>query len=107
MGREREWRQFERAVAAFIAALDPKARVRHDVRTPDRHTRKSRQRDVWIDTTVGGVIPLSVLVSCKRLKRRLDQQHVDAFHGELLGSRASKGVLYSFSGFTPEAVSKA
>ena len=107
MGRDREWRQFEQAVAAFIAALDPKAHVRHDTRTRDKHTRKPRQRDVWIETSIGGLIPLSVLVSCKRRKRPLDQQHVDAFHGELLAAGASKGVLYSFSGFTTDAVAKA
>src|SRR5262245_60861561 len=104
MARDREWRQFEKAVARFVAALDPKARVRHDVRPLDKHTRKPRQRDIWVDTSIGGVIPLSILISCKRYKRRLDQQHVDAFHGELLSSGANKGVLYSYSGFTSDAI---
>jgi len=34
----KEWESFEIAVAEFVAALDPTAIVRHNVRLPDKHT---------------------------------------------------------------------
>ena len=49
------WLQFEKAVAAFVAALDPKAIVKHNFNTPDKDTGHSRQRDVWVETKVLGV----------------------------------------------------
>ena len=98
---------FEQAVAAFLQALDPKARVRHDVIKPDIDTGHPRQRDVWIDTSFGGHIPITILVSCKRKKVRLSQQDIDAFIGELRSSGANKGVLYTFAGFTKPAIEKA
>src|SRR5690606_22733487 len=92
---DEDWRSFETAVAAFLAALDPKARVTHDVRLPDRHTGRSRQRDVIVETKFGAHLPLRILVSCKRHKRKLSSSDVDAFNGELQSSGAQKGVLYT------------
>lgn len=102
-----QWLAFEQAVAAFLQALDPKARVRHDVIKPDIDTGHPRQRDVWIDTSFGGHIPITILVSCKRKKVKLSQQDIDAFIGELRSSGANKGVLYTFAGFTKPAIEKA
>lgn len=104
---EPEWRLFEQAVAAFLAALAPGAQVRHDVKTPDRQTRRPRQRDVWIELPFGTLFTLIVLVSCKRKAAKLSQQDIDAFHGELLNSGANKGVLYALSRFTKPALEKA
>jgi hypothetical protein len=101
------WRSFEQAVAEFLQALDPGAKVAHDVQTPDSDTGEPRQRDVWIETTFGGHLPIKILVSCKRTKRRISQQDMDAFYGELSSSGANKGVLYAFSGFTKQALIKA
>lgn len=101
------WKEFEDAVTKFVAALDPKAKVTADVKLPDAHTSKPRQRDVWIEAKVCNHFPLKVLISCKRLKRRIDQQDIDAFNGELISSEARLGVLYAYSGFTSNAIEKA
>jgi hypothetical protein len=106
MTQKPEWKRFEEAVAAFAAALDPAATVKHDLRLPDRHHGRRRQRDVWIEAKIGGHFPVSVLVSCKRTKRKLNSADVDAFNGELESSHARVGVMYSYSGFTKGAVDK-
>lgn len=95
-----EWRQFERAVAAFLGALDPSAKVSHDKHIADADTGLSRQRDVWIETSFGGHIPLKILVSCKRKKTKLSQQDVDAFVGDFDRQEHTK----AFS--TPSAASR-
>lgn len=102
-----EWKKFEDAVAAFLQALDPSAKVRPDTHTPDRDTGGPRQRDVWIETSYGGHLPINILVSCKRQAARVDQQDMDAFLGEFASSTANVGVLYSYSGFTEPALAKA
>lgn len=102
-----EWKQFEQAVGAFLQALDPSAKVTHDKQTPDADTGTPRQRDVWIETTFGGHLQITILVSCKRKKAKLNQQDLDAFVGELRSSGANKGVLYAYSGFTKPALQKA
>lgn len=102
-----DWRQFEQTVAAFLQALDPSAKVSHDAQVPDFHTGLPRQRDVWIETSFGGHLPVKILVSCKRKKGKLSQQDIDAFCGELQSSGAHKGVLYSYGGFTKPALAKA
>ena len=102
-----KWKEFEKAVARFVGALDPKAKVNHDVKLPDFHTSKPRQRDVWIEAKVCNHFPINVLISCKRLKRKLNQKDIDAFNGELASSEARLGVLYSYSGFTVNAIEKA
>jgi hypothetical protein len=102
-----DWRFFEQAVAAFLQALDPSAKVTHDRQTPDADTGLPRQRDVWISTSFGGHIPIEILVSCKRKAAKLSQQDLDAFIGELRSSNANKGVLYAYGGFTKPALAKA
>ncbi|HEX4591843.1 MAG TPA: restriction endonuclease, partial [Gemmataceae bacterium] len=100
------WREFEKAVASFVASTDPRAKVTHNAFTPDGQTQRPRQRDVWVEGTIGS-FPLKILVSCKRYKRRLDEDHIDAFSGVVRNSGAHLGVLYSYSGFTEPAVEKA
>jgi Restriction endonuclease len=104
---DKKWKQFEKSVAAFIAALAPEARVTHDADIPDIDTGKLRQRDVWIETKVCNHFSVKILVSCKRYKKKIDQQQMDAFIGEIRSSGAHKGVMYSFSGFTRPALRKA
>lgn len=105
--KQPEWKEFEVAVTNFIKALDPEAQITHDAMIPDRDTGTPRQRDVWIETKVSTLFSLQILVSCKRYKTKLNQQHMDAFIGELLSSGAQKGVIYSYSGFTKPALEKA
>ncbi len=101
-----QWEHFEKAVAAFVQALAPNTVVKHSPRLPDKHTGQPRQRDVWIEATVG-MFPVKILISCKRLKRKINEQDMDAFLGELQSSGAHKGVIYAFSGFTAPAITKA
>lgn len=102
-----DWKAFELAVAAFCAALAPDAVVTHDAMIPDLDTGEPRQRDVWIEARVGGHFAVKILVSCKRLARKVNAQHLDAFLGELASSGAQKGVIYSLVGFTKGALAKA
>lgn len=102
-----DWKEFEIAVARFVEALDPQSRVTHDVKLPDIHTNTLRQRDVWIEARVCQHFPIKVLISCKRRRRKLSQQDIDAFIGELDSSGANLGVIYSYSGFSDNAVIKA
>jgi hypothetical protein len=107
MADRKNWEQFEIAVAQFVAALDPAAKVEHNVLLPDKDTGHLRQRDVWIEARVCQLFPIKVLISCKRWGKKLDEQDIDAFVGELRSSGAQKGVIYSFSGFTEPAIRKA
>lgn len=102
-----DWRVFETSVATFLQALDPNSKVTHNANLPDRDTGRSRQRDVWIETSYGGHIKFNILVSCKKYRRRVSVQDMDAFLGELSSSGAAVGVLYSYSGFSPAALEKA
>jgi hypothetical protein len=102
-----KWKQFEMAVAKFVAALDKNAVVEHDVKLPDIHSGSPRQRDVWVEAKVCKHFPINIYISCKRENKPLDQQDMDAFNGELISSGASLGVIYSYSGFTKEAIRKA
>jgi hypothetical protein len=101
-----EWRQFERKVAAFLAAHCQSARVTHDYRQVDPDTGSIRQRDVWIETELGE-LEIKVLVSCKRWGRKLFAPDVEHFLGEVLGAGAHFGLLYSHAGFGDTAVKKA
>lgn len=101
------WRSFEQAVASFVSSLDPSASVTHDAHVPDNDTGALRQRDVWVEGKLCGLFPIKVLISCKRLKRPLNESDIDHFLGELSSSNAHKGVIYSYSGFNNLAIKKA
>lgn len=101
-----DWKQYEVAVATFLAALGPTAKVRHDVKIPDAHTGRPRQRDVWIEVPFGH-LSWTILVSCKDWNRPLDQQDIDHVNGEFISSGAHDGVIYSSSGFNGPALEKA
>lgn len=105
--QRKPWREFEEAVAAFIQGLLPSTQVDHDVQIHDLDTGRPRQRDVWFELKVGGHFLVKFLVSCKRHTRKMNISHVDAFWGELRSSGAQKGVIYSYSGFTGQALEKA
>ncbi|MCP4249902.1 MAG: restriction endonuclease [bacterium] len=100
-------KDFERAVFEFVRAVDPSAKILFDHRVPDRDSGAPRQVDVWIEATIGGHFPVTILVSCKDYKRKLDQGHIGTFVNEVRSTSASTGVLYSRSGFTAPAVKKA
>ncbi|MBI4680154.1 MAG: restriction endonuclease [Nitrospirae bacterium] len=101
------WREFEAAVAAFISALDPTAAVLPNSKLPDAHTGKPRQRDIMVRTKVLNFTEINILISCKRYKRKLNQQDMDAFNGEFISSKANLGLIFSYSGFAKPAIEKA
>jgi len=101
------WRQFERAVADFLVAVGPTAKVIHDHQQKDPDTGSRRQRDVWIEATLCSLFPIKALISCKRWTRKVDARDIEHFYGELSGANAHLGVIYSDSGFTETAVEKA
>lgn len=102
-----KWREYEIAVSAFLQALNPSDTVIHDHKEPDRQTNKPRQRDVWIETRIGGLISVCILVSCKDYKRKLNQMNIDHFYGELSSSMADIGVIFSSAGYAEAALAKA
>ncbi|NTW88199.1 MAG: restriction endonuclease [Desulfobulbaceae bacterium] len=100
-----DWARFEVAVASFIKSLDSNAKIVHDYNELDKATGLLRQRDVWVDAKVCGYFDVRILVSCKSHKsRKLNRQDIDHFYGELNTSKANKGVIYSFSGFSDNAL---
>lgn len=102
-----EGRKFERDVWNFVKALDPSAKVLFNHKILDKDTGTPRQVDAWISSKYGGHIPISILVSCKNRKRKLDITHIESFASEVRSTRASTGVIYSSSGFTKPAIEKA
>jgi len=58
---EKDWQQYEMAVAQFLAAAGPTAKVIHDQRQPDPDTGSSRQRDIWIESVLCGLFPIKSL----------------------------------------------
>ncbi len=100
------WRKFEEAVKSFLQAVDPNAKVSHDIYVPDKDTGSRRQRDVWVDANVAG-FNVKIYVSCKDYKRKINQQDMDAVIGELASSGANKGVIFAKNGFTEDAKLKA
>ena len=100
-------KQFEKDVWAFANTLASSAEVLFDHKVLDKDTGSKRQVDVWINATFGNHIPISVLVSCKNMKRKLDITHIESFNAEVHSTAASTGVIYSSSGFTAPALKKA
>jgi len=99
--------QFEKDVWAFVKALDPFATVFFNHKVQDINTKTLRQVDAWINAKYGGHIPISILVSCKKYKRKLNITHIESFNSEVRSTGASTGVIYSSSDFTGPALAKA
>ncbi|MFJ6950520.1 restriction endonuclease [Micromonospora aurantiaca (nom. illeg.)] len=93
-------------VSRSLAAIDPNARIRHNVKVPGRLSRIKRQIDVWAIGRIAGM-DMTVAVECKRLGRAVNVERVDQFIGKLLDIGADRGMLYSCSGFTPGARNRA
>ncbi|MHC4085545.1 MAG: restriction endonuclease [Planctomycetota bacterium] len=100
-------KQFEKDVWRFVKTLDQTAEVLFDQKIADKDTGSLRQVDAWINAKLGGHIPVSILVSCKNHRRKLDITHIESFAAEVRATRASTGIIYSSSGFTKPAIKKA
>ena len=100
------WRTYEEQVAALIAALDENAEVVHNKRVEARLSTAMRQVDVWVRGKIIGQ-EIIIVVECKFTSRPLAIDTVDEFAGKLLDLGADRGILYSASGLTPNAVWRA
>ncbi len=108
--KARPGREFEVAVSAFLQKLDPSAEVLFDHHVCDPDTGTYRQCDAWINTSIGGHIPLTIYVSCKdsaNKKNKLDIGDICTFKADIDSVRASTGIIYSSVGFTQPALAKA
>jgi hypothetical protein len=100
-------KSFEIAVYEFLKALAPGSKVDFDCKIPDKDTGELRQVDAWVVANIGGHIPVSILISCKDYKRKLNVSHIETFLSEINSTSASTGVIYSSSGFSSAALKKA
>lgn len=100
-------RQFEKDVWNFVSALAPNSEVLFDQKVKDKDTGQLRQVDAWINTKLGGHIPISILVSCKDHSRKVTITQIETFASERESTCASMGIIYSSSGFSKNALSKA
>ncbi|MEH0021948.1 MAG: restriction endonuclease [Desulfobacter sp.] len=103
----KQGKAFELAVHDFVKRLAPNATVIFDHKVKDKDTGSYRQVDVWIETSVENHFPLSILVSCKDYKRKVDISHIGTFINEVRSTGANTGIIYSSSGFTKTAIKKA
>jgi Restriction endonuclease len=100
------WRTYEEQIAELVAALDDTVEVAHNKRVEAKLSKAMRQVDVWVR---GEIIrqEIIIVVECKPVSRPLAIGAVDEFVGKLLDLGADRGVLYSASGMTPNAVWRA
>lgn len=94
------------SVREMLKALDPHARVVHDEHVTGRLSGARRQIDVLATGKVVG-LEITVAVECKRHGRPASIEVVDQFIGKILDIGADRGVLYSYSGFSNSAASRA
>lgn len=90
----------------MLKALDPSAKVVHDEHVVGRLSGAQRQIDVLATGKVVG-LEITVAVECKRHRRPSSIEVVDQFIGKILDIGADRGILYSYSGFSSNAVSRA
>ncbi|MCM3921091.1 restriction endonuclease [Frankia sp. AiPs1] len=100
------WLRYEHSIASLIKSLDSTAEVSHNQKIHGHLSKSLRQVDVWAQGTVAG-IQISIAVECKRHQRKIDTGIVDQFVGKLLDLKADRGIIYSHSGFTDNAVTRA
>ncbi|MDX3101623.1 restriction endonuclease [Nonomuraea angiospora] len=100
------WRTYEEQVAQLLAAFDVEAEVIHNKRIEAKLSKVVRQVDVWARGTIIGQ-EIVIAVECKLKSRPLEIGAVDEFVGKLLDLGVDRGVLYSASGLTPNAVYRA
>jgi hypothetical protein len=91
-----DWRDFEAFVQAMYAE-DPNLVVEHDV-TEVGKSGARRQIDVKV-TQKTKLHTYVTLVECKRWKEKIDRQRVDVLFASIEDLGASKGVIFTTSGY--------
>ncbi|RSM36043.1 restriction endonuclease [Amycolatopsis balhimycina DSM 5908] len=93
--------EYENGVADVLAFLaGPDATVQRNVHLPGLRSKRKRQVDVLITTTVAGLGVTQVVVDCKRHGRAIDVPDVQSFYGFLEDVGVTGGVLIASSGYT-------
>jgi hypothetical protein len=91
------WQEFERLIAQLHREVAPSAEVRHNRRVQGWSGRR-RQLDVTISQRVG---PYSafIVIECKKYRRPVSIEKVEAFASKLEDVAASHGVMISHKSF--------
>jgi Restriction endonuclease len=100
------WQRYELSVREMLKALDPGATVIHNEHITGRLSKARRQIDVLATGKVVG-LEIIVAVECKRHQRPANIEVVDQFIGKIIDIGADRGILYSYSGFSNNAVARA
>ncbi len=82
---------------ADLFSDDPTVLVEHDV-TEAGKSGANRQIDVRLTHRIGDITYVTI-IECKRWKEEVDRQRIDVLAATLEDLRASKGVLFTTSGF--------
>jgi restriction endonuclease Mrr len=92
-----KWKEFESLIAALQKQTAGDATVLHNQRVKGR-SGGMRQIDIMISQQVG-LYPVSIAIECKRHRRPLGIDKVEAFVTKLRDVSASHGVMVSNTGF--------
>jgi len=104
--RNPEWLEYETTVFNFLKSIDPSLDIKHNQFLPDIDTGHPRQRDIVINVVIAKIFKIRIMISCKNKSRKLSEQDIDAFIGELRSSGAQQGAIFSKKGFTKLAIEK-
>lgn len=96
-----EWQQLEELIAEIQRSVTPDSEVRHNDKIRGRSGRL-RQVDVTIRSRVG-LTDVLIAIECKRQKRPVTIEQVEAFASKLRDIGASEGIIVSASGFAAGA----
>lgn len=97
MPKAKPWREFEILLANIHKSLAPGAEVKHDQRVVGRSGRR-RQLDIVINQRIG-LYPTRIVIECRKYRRPVSIEKVEAFAAKLGDVDASEGVIVSSSGF--------
>ncbi len=92
-----DWQDFEKLVAEIQRQLAPSAEVRHNEKVRGAAGRL-RQLDVTIRQNVG-LYPVLIVIECRKYRRPVDIEKVEAFAKKLEDLGSPQGVMISPSGF--------
>lgn len=92
-----KWKEFETLIAALQKQTAGDATVLHNQRVKGRSGRM-RQIDIMISQKVG-LYSVTIVIECKRQRRPVGIEKVEAFVTKLRDVAASQGVMISNTGF--------
>src|SRR3954469_21598679 len=95
--RPEGWQDFEKLLAEIHRKVAPGADVKHDQHIVGR-SKRNRQLDITITQNVG-LYPTLIVIECRRYRRPVSIDKVEAFATKLEDVGASHGVMVSNAGF--------